>query len=132
MLDSTCTTKKQILIIIKTSMKKTLTYRIMVIIPSDAVEQVCASIKATECLKTDNYADVIWCSSEGVETFTPLEGASPVTGKEGIATEVPSKLIIFSIPRNATNLSSVITAIHESHPWEEPVVCVDETAIITP
>jgi cystathionine beta-lyase/cystathionine gamma-synthase len=73
-----------------------------------------------------NYADVFW-SAEGIEQFTPLAGSSPTVGKEGETTKKCSVEIVFSIEKNESLLEKVLAEIRRVHPWEEPVIYVDDS-----
>lgn len=102
-------------------------YRIALFIPPDSVPQLESALRATGVLTYGEYSDVYWASSVGTETFTPLPGSSPTSGAHGEITRSPSVEVVFSIERDKDRLQTVIDAIRSAHPWEEPVVYIDET-----
>lgn len=73
-----------------------------------------------------NYADVFW-STKGTEHLTPLAGSSTTAGKEGETTKECSVEIVFSIEKNEPLLEKVLAGIRRVHPWEEPVIYVDDS-----
>ena len=112
-----------------TSIRKV--YRITVFIPPDNVPVLQSALKETTLVQYGKYSDVLWISAAGDESFTPLSGATPTLGTEGETTTAPSVQVIFSIERNEAILGPVIVAIRSAHPWEEPVVYIDETLAVS-
>lgn len=102
-------------------------YRITVFIPPYSVESLRASLRATGALAYGEYADVMWISTPGEECFTPRAGSVPTVGSTHEATHCESTRVVFSIPQDKSRLEAVMEAISSVHPWEEPVVFVDET-----
>ncbi len=102
-------------------------YRITVFIPPDSVESLRASLRATGMLAYGDYADVMWRSAPGEECFTPRAGSVPAVGSTGKATHRDSTQVVFSIALDRNRLETVMDTISSVHPWEEPVVFVDET-----
>ncbi len=105
-------------------------YRLMVFVPPDAVESLRASLRATGALEYGDYADVMWRSTPGEECFTPRAGSMPTVGSTGEATHCASTQLVFSIAPDKSTLETVMHAISSVHPWEEPVVFVDETMVL--
>lgn len=102
-------------------------YRITVFIPPDSVESLRASLRATGVLAYGEYADVMWRSAAGEECFTPRADSVPTVGMTDEATHRESIQVVFSISRDRNSLENVMGAISSVHPWEEPVVFVDDT-----
>lgn len=102
-------------------------YRLSVCIPPSHVDALRTALRETGSLQSTHYSDVIWVSAVGEEQFTPLPGARPHKGSPGVPQIEPSVLVMFSIAHHAGALEQVLQAIHAAHPWEEPVVYIDET-----
>lgn len=102
-------------------------YRITVFIPPDSLESLRASLRATGVLGYGAYADVMWRSTPGEECFTPGAATMPTVGLAGEVTHCDSSQVVFSIARDRNSLETVMETISAVHPWEEPVVFVDET-----
>jgi hypothetical protein len=101
-------------------------YRITVFVPVDSAAAVKRALAESGELRHANYADVIFTSAPGTEQFRALDGANPTLGEIGTLTEAPSLKLVFSIARDAARLETVLEAITRSHPWEEPVIYIDE------
>ncbi|HMO18340.1 MAG TPA: hypothetical protein PKA63_08840 [Oligoflexia bacterium] len=102
-------------------------YRLTVIIPSEGLNFVISELEKTAILSIGNYANVTWVSSEGIESFTPLDNANPAVGEVGVPIKVPARQLVFSIPRDDSSLNKVLNVLVASHPWEKPVIYVDES-----
>ena len=63
-------------------------------------------------------------SVQGVGTFEPLPGANPAVGQVGRREDVLEARIEMSSP--ADNLSQVLRALREAHPYEEPAIDIYE------
>ncbi len=100
-------------------------------VPPESLEAVLDSIeREAEPLRFGNYEQWAWWSSPGIEQFRPLEGAEPTVGKVGQTERVPSVRLEFVLPRDPILLERVVSrGLIPSHPWETPVVLVDETSI---
>ncbi len=76
------------------------------------------------------YERWAWWSAPGVEQFRPVEGAKPTVGQVSRLERVPSVRLEFVLPLDPDVLDRVLTqGLVPSHPWEEPVVFVNETLI---
>ena len=102
-------------------------YRIVVFVPQESVPALQQALCSTGALRYGKYSDVLWLSSAGKESFTPLAGSAPSSGNQGEMSTLASVQVVFTIARDDEALRSVIAAIQSAHPWEEPVVYVDET-----
>lgn len=68
------------------------------------------------------YDHVAWWSGKGTEQFRPLEGSNATSGSPADSVQ-----LVFTIPRDERILSLVLEfGLIPNHPWEEPVVCIDE------
>jgi hypothetical protein len=74
---------------------------------------------------------VLWRSSPGVEQFRPLANAKPTFGKIGELSEQPSVQLIFTVPRDERLLFDLLAAVAQAHPWEQPVILVEEALVFT-
>lgn len=70
------------------------------------------------------YERVAFESASGTCFFRPLEGAK--SGKRERTSEIPVRVLTFSLPRNAEMLGQAIEAIRHVHALEEPVIYVTE------
>jgi hypothetical protein len=101
-------------------------YRLTVFVPADAAASLKLALARSGELTFGNYADVIWTSSPGDEQFRPLPAARPTLGETDRLTRNASIQLVFSIPFDASRLERVIAVVVEHHPWEEPVIYIDE------
>lgn len=107
-------------------------YRISCYLPPESLSAVKAAISRAGGATLGDYEEVFWVSAVGTEQFRPTGGASPTSGEAGKLSELPSVQMVFSLPRSESLLDRVLHAIRESHPWEEPVIYIDETQICRP
>ena len=102
-------------------------YRVTTFVPPAQLDLVLAGISRVVPLRVGLYERVVWSSSPGLEQFRPCPGANPTQGEAGILEKVDSVALVFSIPRDRALLEKVLVeGLIPSHPWEEPVVYVDE------
>lgn len=102
-------------------------YRITVYVPPSHLEDLIGSITDRISLRYGNYDSVMWWSCEGTEQFRPLGESRPSEGERGGVSRLPSVMLQFSIPHDSQILEAVINdAIIPFHPWEEPVIQVQE------
>ena len=102
-------------------------YKVSVFVPTEKLEEVKRSIESVCEVNYGNYKGVFWCSSPGEEQYTPLGSANPSSGSVNKVSKNSSVLLIFSIPRVSSLLTLVLEqGIATAHPWEEPVIYVDE------
>lgn len=108
-------------------------YHITTFVPPDALKGLIAAIGKIVPLQYGRYEQVAWWSAPGTEQFMPRAGSDPALGLQGILEEAPSIRLEFVIPRDATILERVMTlgiSPRVNHPWEEPVVLVEESRIV--
>ena len=72
--------------------------------------------------------------SSGTETFVPSEASFPTYGKINVPSNVISIRLVTYIPISTTRekLSTLIDEIVLAHPWEHPVIEVDEVFLWMP
>jgi hypothetical protein len=105
-------------------------YRITTFVPLENLECLLEGIIRVVPLQYGKYDRVAWWSAVGTEQFRPLQGANPTVGSEGKIERVPSVRLEFTIPRYRALLERVLTVgLIPHHPWEEPVVFVDESLV---
>ena len=75
-------------------------------------------------LNYGSYDRVAFESAFGTCFFRPGEGAK--SGKRERTSEIPVRLLTFSLPRNAEMLGQAIEAVRHAHALEEPVIYVIE------
>ncbi|MCF6177125.1 MAG: hypothetical protein L3J71_15310 [Victivallaceae bacterium] len=92
-------------------------------IPTDDVSKVIESITNVVPLNYGNYDQVIFRYNTGIQQYRPLDGS-----KTGEAELVHAQCdeISFTVPKDDEIISTVIEAIFESHPHEEPVIIIQE------
>lgn len=94
-------------------------FKLTVFVPHDQVDQVLeACFNAGAGQVGDNYKDVSY-SVSGQGHFTPTAGANPTIGQVDQADSVDEERIEMLVTED--DISAVIQAIKESHPYEEPV-----------
>jgi hypothetical protein len=103
-------------------------YRVITFVPPSYLAGVLESIRRIIPLCYGQYDSVAWWSAEGTEQFRPLAGANPAVGKANLLTQLPSVRLEFALPRDPDLLQRVLNdGLIPSHPWEEPVIFVQET-----
>lgn len=104
-------------------------YRIAVYVPPDHLDAVLEAALRHTPLQFGQYDRVAHWTSVGVEQFRPLSGASPTVGGVGHVSRLETVLLEFAIPRDRDLLDSIVSDLARTHPWEEPVMFVDETFV---
>jgi len=93
-------------------------------VPSGSVDKVLQSLATAVGLEYGKYDHVSFIDAEGLEQFRPLAGS-----KSGAVESVeadPSKVVTVSLIHDTTVLHKALDAIHQVHPYEEPVIYVTE------
>ena len=105
-------------------------YRVTTFVPPDHLESLLDAIaREGDLPRFGPYERWAWWSTPGVEQFRPLDGATPRTGEPGRLERVPSVRLEFALPLDPEVLERVLTAgLIPAHPWEVPVIFVDETS----
>lgn len=92
-------------------------YKLVVFVPRDAVDKVADAVFDAGAGWIGNYSQ---CSfrSDGTGTFLGQEGTNPTVGEPGKLERAPETRIETIVP--SANLTAVVQALKESHPYEEP------------
>ena len=98
-------------------------YLMRVQIPSENVDEVLDAVIGCSSLEYGNYEHVAFRHTPGTQQFKPKVGSSSgALEKVCIACEEVS----FTLPKDEDVLRQVIEAIFEVHPYEEPVIQIQE------
>jgi hypothetical protein len=96
-------------------------YHLIVYSPLTDSNKVRSAIAKAGGGKIGNY-DSCSFSVKGTGRFRPLKGADPAIGDIGIIEEVKEERIEIVVPSSL--LSTVLQAVREVHPYEEPAIHV--------
>ena len=99
----------------------------VVMVPEGNAEQVSEAMFAAGAGAIGEYRDCRW-GVVGTGQFLPVGSASPAIGGVGELTRVDEERIEMVAPRGAR--SAVLTALRDSHPYEEPAFDVFEQAAV--
>ncbi len=99
-------------------------YLVSVNIPDEDVTRVLDSLTSVVPLVYGKYDRVAFRSASGVEQFRPLAGSR--AGAQEELSEYETVRVSFSIPQDPETLRKTIDTIRNSHPYEEPVINVQE------
>jgi hypothetical protein len=99
-------------------------YFISAHVPSDIADKVLKSVVAAVGLDYGKYDQVAFLDAPGREQFRPRDGSK--AGAFSKAVRVPTTVVSFSVPHDATALKDALDAIYKSHRYEEPVIYVSE------
>jgi len=105
-------------------------YKITVFVPPTFLDQLLDRIFKVTSLTFGSYDHVLWRSYPGVEQFRPLRNARPTVGKVGEISEQQSVQLVFTVPRDERFLSELLDALVQAHPWEQPVIIVEEALAV--
>ncbi|MFQ5760909.1 MAG: hypothetical protein ACE5HM_08025 [Acidiferrobacterales bacterium] len=98
-------------------------YLVRVQIPTNDVSRVLEAIINVCPLRYGNYEQVAFRYNAGTQQFKSLEASK--LGETDL-TYVPCDEISFTVPKSDRTITAVIEAIFESHPYEEPVILIQE------
>lgn len=108
-------------------MKLKTVYRVTTFVPPEHLEALLKGITSVVPLAYGRYDHVALWSAPGIEQFRPQEGSNPTLGQTDTVERGTSIKLEFAIPRDDELLHRLLTdGIIKSHPWEEPVIYVDE------
>jgi hypothetical protein len=96
-------------------------YKIAVYIPSDQLEQVKQAMFAQGAGRLGNYEHCAW-QVLGQGQFRPLAESNPTLGQKGRLESVNEYLV--EMICDAKAIKSVIKALKQAHPYEEPAYTV--------
>jgi hypothetical protein len=72
--------------------------------------------------------------SKGTETFVPTKASSPAQGETNVPSNVVSARLVTYVPITTArgDLDALIAEIVSAHPWEHPVLELDEVSLWMP
>ncbi|WP_303636414.1 hypothetical protein [Stenotrophomonas tuberculopleuritidis] len=112
-------------------MKRLPLYRVVVFVPTDALDAVKRGILAVDALAAGDYEHGMWWSAPGFEQFRPRADAMPEQGEAGRTEVVGSVRLEFCLPRDPQRLQRIFEqGIAPHHPWKVPVVQVEEIELL--
>ncbi len=98
-------------------------YLFRVQIPAGYASQVLEAVIKVTPLRYGNYEQVTFRCCNGMQRYKSLAGSK--TG-EGVVVNIPSDEISFTVPKHDETVTAVIDAVFESHPYEEPVILIQD------
>jgi hypothetical protein len=102
-------------------------YRVTTFVPPEHLDALLTGILNVVPLQFGLYDQVVWWSSPGIEQFKPRSGSNPTLGSADVLEKTKSVALIFALPRDQALLEKVLQdGLIANHPWEEPVVYIDE------
>lgn len=95
--------------------------KVVVFVPADNAESVLAAMAGAGAGRVGEYAD---CSfrSEGIGSFVPSGNAKPFVGAKERKVSVPELRLETAVA--GADLSRVLRALRDAHPYEEPAIDV--------
>jgi hypothetical protein len=96
-------------------------YKISVYIPQDSLEKVKQALFAHGAGRLGNYEQCAW-QTLGQGQFQPLAQSNPTLGQQG-KLEIVNEYLVEMLCE-AKYIQSVIRALKEAHPYEEPAYSV--------
>jgi hypothetical protein len=98
--------------------------KLVVFVPTEHTEALIDALAAAGAGSLGRYERCAW-TTEGTGTFRPVAGANPAVGTVGEVTVVPETRVEMVMPRHLRG--SVVAALREAHPYEQPAFDVIET-----
>lgn len=92
-------------------------FKLIFYVPKADAECVKLTIFETGAGSIGNYSNCSW-ETEGMGQFKPLVGSNPTLGSQDIVQRV--KELRVEILCDQSNIKSAISALKDSHPYEEP------------
>lgn len=99
-------------------------FRIAVQTPETDTDRLLDAVQAADPLTWGDYDLVSFTAALGVQRYRSLGTGRNVATAGRV--EVPCVEISFVIAHDQVRLKAVLTAIHDAHPYEEPVVIITE------
>ena len=104
--------------------------RLTVYAPAEAADAVLAGIHAVLAPQPGaTYDRVAWFSGAWIEQFRPLPGSRPTLGMVGETMRAPSVRIEVLVPPSQVD-AVIARGIRPHHPWERPVIILDEVRLV--
>ena len=100
-------------------------YKLVTFVPGEALEKVSRALFEAGAGRIGKYSS---CSfrSPGTGTFFGEEGTNPAVGQKGKLEEAPEVRLETVVP--IAKISEVISALRQSHPYEEPAFDLNQLA----
>ena len=92
-------------------------------IPTDHVSTVLEAIINVTPLRYGNYEQVAFRYCKGIQQYSAIVGSK--TGEAELI-HITCDEISFTVPRQVDVIATVVDAIFESHPHEEPVILIQD------
>ena len=92
-------------------------YKLVVFVPQDSLKKVTNAVYKAGAGAIGNYSNCGFAGS-GTGTFRPLSGSNPAIGEQGRLEKVAETRFETIVP--AEKIRSVIAAMKQAHPYEEP------------
>ncbi|MFM2091083.1 MAG: hypothetical protein RLZZ127_1572 [Planctomycetota bacterium] len=106
--------------------------RITVYVPPEAAEAVLAGIHAVARIPVGaTYDHGAWFSGAWTEQFRPLPGSHPASGEIGRVNRADSVRIEVLVDPDETE-AVIARGIRPHHPWDIPVILLDEVRLALP
>lgn len=99
----------------------------VVMVPEGNADQVSEAMFTAGAGTLGDYRDCQW-SVVGTGQFLPVDGAVPAVGAVGNLTRIDEERVEMIAPRGLR--STVLAALREAHPYEEPAFDVFEQAVL--
>ncbi len=99
--------------------------KVVTFVPQDSVDPLVDALAKVGAGEVGGYSRCAFVA-EGTGTFVPSRRATPTSGQPGRRADVAEQRVEMVLPR--TRRSSVLSALHQVHPYEQPAVDVYELA----
>lgn len=100
-------------------------YRVTIFVPLDALEDFILTVSPHIPAFLGTYDHVCWWSENGIEQSRKV--------KDGVIKRVPCARFECFLPYDEKKVTAFIeTAVKPAHPWEEPVIVIQETKNLSP
>jgi len=99
-------------------------YRVTIQVPPQHAKEILTAVGSVTDLTYGDYDQVAFTAMVGVQQFRSLPTSR--NGASGEVLEVPCTELSFVLPKGPALLTTVLAAIYATHPYEEPVIFVNE------
>ena len=100
---------------------------VTVFVPPSHAQRVADAMAGAGGGRIGEYEQCRFVSAEGTGSFTPLDGASPLSGSVRKASDAPEVRIEMVAPRSRAR--AVVGAARGAHPYEEPLIVAADVEI---
>jgi hypothetical protein len=104
------------------------------IVSPDAVQIILRIFRESDFAGRVGTYNAVAEISRGAETFVPTKASSPTQGEVNVPSNVVTARLVTYLPATTTReeLDALIEEIVSAHPWEHPVLEVDEISLWMP